>query len=326
MNRLSPLLAPKDVILSSETLFLYCAPKSPTEDVPVIPGSILCSLARLPSLKHLKGLLVRLNAEGKKIVCYQHKGIDTAAQVWWLLLVLGVEDVQVLDGGLHAYKSTGQVIQVQPLSDPEISPIDAEIDRSRYKVDSEVQTVLRSSIHNFQVLDTEGSYNGAIHCPVSVVMSEDGGVGDVETVKLVLVGLGVKYEALATTIVLGPSAPQLLLVLSLLGMTHLCLGIVDRSHKDDFLDVPITDHSNPDLKSSMRTEFYSISGNTEFFDAMEEDTPGGPKTPVIRDSLVATRRPEGVREDRRGEEVRERKKKEEEVVETQHSCGGCQVC
>lgn len=48
---------------------------------------------------------------GMRIVCYDSKGLYSAARAWWTFRVMGFEDVAVLDGGLPKWKAEGRPIE-----------------------------------------------------------------------------------------------------------------------------------------------------------------------------------------------------------------------
>jgi thiosulfate/3-mercaptopyruvate sulfurtransferase len=49
--------------------------------------------------------------DGSRIVVYDSQGIFSAARVWWMFRVMGVEDVSVLDGGLPKWKHEGRPLE-----------------------------------------------------------------------------------------------------------------------------------------------------------------------------------------------------------------------
>ena len=55
--------------------------------------------------------------DGKKIVVYDGAGLFSAARVWWMFRVMGVEDVAVLDGGMPKWRADGY-----PVSDDPVAP------------------------------------------------------------------------------------------------------------------------------------------------------------------------------------------------------------
>ncbi|MDB5452239.1 MAG: Rhodanese domain protein [Caulobacteraceae bacterium] len=52
--------------------------------------------------------------DGSRIVVYDTKGLFSAARVWWMLRVMGHQDVVVLDGGLPKWISEGRPIEDLP--------------------------------------------------------------------------------------------------------------------------------------------------------------------------------------------------------------------
>ena len=314
-----PILSPHGDL--SSLLPLYCCLITPKEEMPLLPNSRVCSLNKLTTLKKVKSMLNELDPGEKGILCYQEKGVELAAQVWWLLQVVGCPHVFVLDGGLHAYQSHGGIVTTQPPLEPQLTDAtEVEIDRSRYKTDAEVRELVSESARNVQMLDTEGRYLGAVNCPASLLMGDGWTMGDSEALKLVLAGIGAKYDPLSTTIVIGKGAPIVLLALSSLSMHNLCLGIVNRE-SEEFLEVPVLERIPRDVPPSANTEFYSFqSGNTEFFDALDDIDKKEiftNKASQGRDSLVATRSgkitPKVVHPKEKGE------------IESQHQCSGCEL-
>ena len=55
--------------------------------------------------------------DGKKIVVYDGAGLFSAARVWWMFRVMGVEDVAVLNGGMPKWRADGY-----PVSDDPVAP------------------------------------------------------------------------------------------------------------------------------------------------------------------------------------------------------------
>ncbi len=49
--------------------------------------------------------------DGSRIVVYDSRGLFSAARVWWMFRVMGVEDVTVLNGGLPKWKQEGRPME-----------------------------------------------------------------------------------------------------------------------------------------------------------------------------------------------------------------------
>ena len=54
--------------------------------------------------------------DGKKIVVYDGAGLFSAARVWWMFRVMGVEDVAVLDGGMPKWRADGYLVSDDPVA------------------------------------------------------------------------------------------------------------------------------------------------------------------------------------------------------------------
>ena len=306
MQKASPLVTFPGLPLQGN-LFLYCAAVTPSPVPKGIPGSYLCVLT---SIKALKGLMDSVKVEGRGVVCYQEKGLTVAAQVWWLLQAIGFTDVKVLSGGLLAYRSLDQplaTLEVLPVTMPQSEVV---INPALYKLEPEIRKFLQTPVSH-QLLDTDGSYLSAVHCPARLFLTESDSIADSDSLHLLLAGLNIRLNT--TTIVLGKEAAVVLLALATVStIAYLSLGVVESRPTGPFLTAP-----DPGLeRKSFRTEYYSISGNTEFFDAQEEES--------VRKSI---RLPQPVLPlSSKAEKPQEQSRssvKEKRDGDTQHSCGLC---
>ena len=306
MQSSSPLISLSELSLQS-TCFLYCCSYPPVSLPQVVPGSYQCVLT---SLRGLKGLMEGVNKGEKAVVCYQEEGVDLAAQVWWLLQAIGYTDVRVLDGGLQSYNSSQ--LPVSPLLCPDPCPLpEVCISPALYKLEPEIKKALQCRSPQ-QLIDTDGSYLGAIHCPARLFFSDTGALSDPESIQLLLTGLGIRLEM--PTIVLGKNAAVVLLALSTLEpRRYLCLGVLESRPTGPFLTAPAPS-AEP---RSFRTEFYSISGNTEYFDAQaEESVRRSIRLPQVM--WAPPKKPTAVQE-------RAREREEKKEPETQRSCSLCRL-
>lgn len=300
-------LVSSDALTLESTCFLYCCAFPPSPLPQTIPGSYLCVLS---SLRGLKGQVNGVEKGEKRIVCYQQDGVDLAAQVWWLLQAIGYTDVQVLDGGLRAYQSL-QLPLSPLLVSPDPSPLpEVSINPALYKLEPEIKKTLQSRTPH-QLIDTDGSYLGAVHCPARLFLTEAGSLSDPDSIHLLLSGLGIRVKT--ATIVVGKSAAVVLLALSSFqSVRYLCLGILESRATGPFLTAP-----EPTEPRSFRTEFYSISGNTEYFDAQAEES--------VRRSIKLPQMiwapPKKPVEAQEQSKPREEKKEQE----TQRSCSLCRL-
>ena len=63
-----------------------------------------------------------------RIVVYDSVGLWSAPRVWWMLKVMGADRVQVLDGGLPAWRAAGLPLDSGPASEPQPAVFDARFD------------------------------------------------------------------------------------------------------------------------------------------------------------------------------------------------------
>ena len=52
--------------------------------------------------------------DGNRVIVYDNNNFCAAARVWWMLRVMGHDDVKVLDGGLAAWKAEGGELEDMP--------------------------------------------------------------------------------------------------------------------------------------------------------------------------------------------------------------------
>ncbi len=66
----------------------------------------------LPPAEAFSARMRRLGiGDGKRVVCYDSKGIYSAARAWWMFKVFGHNDVAVLDGGLKKWKAEDRPLE-----------------------------------------------------------------------------------------------------------------------------------------------------------------------------------------------------------------------
>lgn len=251
-----------ETILSpTPTLLLYCCSHAtPVPGTPHIPNSFLCPVTGL-SLKWLNNAIS--SYKDRTILCYQEQGIDLAATVWWLLRVVGCEEAVVLDGGLQAWQAAGHPVAYSQLklfpTEPEMTD-EVYVDLGKYRLAEDIDRLISDSSRPIQLLDTEGHFKGAVHCPASLFLTPSSSLLDPTTSEVIMTGLGLKRNPLICTVVIGPCAPIVLLALSLLHFPNISLGL-------------------PNLKSIDETDrerFYSIASSTVFHDAKDSARPAAP--------------------------------------------------
>lgn len=81
-------------------------------------GSDLPHMA--PSPEKFSSRMRRMGVgDGASVVVYDGLGLFSAARVWWTFRLMGKEDVQVLDGGLPAWRAAGFEIESGPPLKPQ---------------------------------------------------------------------------------------------------------------------------------------------------------------------------------------------------------------
>ena len=93
--------------------------------------------------------------DGSRIVVYDNQGLFSAARVWWMFRVMGVEDVSVLNGGLPKWKREGR-----PLDSGEPPVRSTRHFTARRNLDlvrdvDDVKTVLKD--HSAEIVDARSS-------------------------------------------------------------------------------------------------------------------------------------------------------------------------
>ena len=69
----------------------------------------------LPHVDDLQRALRRLGIDdGDRVVVYDDCGSTSSARAWWVLRWAGLENVVILDGGLHAWSASGRDLVVGP--------------------------------------------------------------------------------------------------------------------------------------------------------------------------------------------------------------------
>ncbi|MBE3111672.1 MAG: 3-mercaptopyruvate sulfurtransferase, partial [Acidobacteria bacterium] len=128
--------------------------------------------------------------DGSRIVVYDNQGLFSAARVWWMFRVMGVEDVSVLNGGLPKWKREGR-----PLDSGEPPVRSTRHFTARRNLDlvrdvDDVKTVLKD--HSAEIVDARsadrfagkvpeprpglraGHIPGAHNLPFQELLNEDG--------------------------------------------------------------------------------------------------------------------------------------------------------
>jgi thiosulfate/3-mercaptopyruvate sulfurtransferase len=90
-----------------------------------------------------------------EVVVYDSFGVRSAARAWWTLRVMGLEQVQVLDGGLRVWKAAGLPVETGAPTPPPRRSRTVRLDSSRLRDRREVAAALQSG--SAQVVDARGA-------------------------------------------------------------------------------------------------------------------------------------------------------------------------
>lgn len=127
-----------------------------------IPGAVFFDIDEICDLEsplpHMLPHPVKFSArmrklglgDGSRVVVYDTKGLFSAARVWWMLRVMGHQDVVVLDGGLPKWITEGRPIEDLP-PPPRERHFTVRFDNDLIRDLTEVQRVLENGKE--QVLD-----------------------------------------------------------------------------------------------------------------------------------------------------------------------------
>ena len=90
-----------------------------------------------------------------EIVVYDSFGVRSAARAWWTLRVMGYRRVQVLDGGLRAWRAAGLPLETGPHPVPPAVEVSPEAQSERVRSQSEVASALETG--SAQVVDARSA-------------------------------------------------------------------------------------------------------------------------------------------------------------------------
>lgn len=163
------------------------------------------------------------------VVVYDSQGIFSAPRVWWTLRVMGFPSVQVLDGGLKAWRADGRPLEsgdVSPLA-TQLAPIyDADLVRGLHQVRDTTDRVIdarpaarfRGEAPEPRAGLTSGHMPGARNLPWNTVVDADGTLKGPEDLSAVFAAAGVDPTApLVASCGSGVTAAVLALALARLG-------------------------------------------------------------------------------------------------------------
>lgn len=172
-------------------------------------------------------------SERDHIVVYDSVGLWSAPRAWWMLKAMGATRVQVLDGGLPAWRAAGLAMERGPAPKSRPVAFRASLDRAAVAALNDVQTALGAG---GQVLDARsaprfrgdepeprpglraGHMPGAGNLPFAALLAADGRMKPKAELQAVFAGAGVNLDLpVITTCGSGVTAAILGLGLAALG-------------------------------------------------------------------------------------------------------------
>lgn len=153
-------------------------------------------------------------SEADHIVIYDSVGLWSAPRVWWMLKAMGAGRVQVLDGGLPAWRAAGLPLDSGPAAPPRPAVFHARPDRAALATMDDVREALAAGE---QVLDARpaarfrgeaaepraglrpGHMPGARNLPFPDLLTPDGRLKPAQDLRAAFVASGIDPERPVTT-------------------------------------------------------------------------------------------------------------------------------
>lgn len=128
-------------------------------------------------------------AQDSPVVVYDTAGLFSAARAWWMLRVMGAENVRVLDGGLPKWRAEGRALEAGPAAAPAFAVFSPRLEAASVAGLADVRAALADGT---QVVDARGAPRfrgeareprpgvraghmpGAVNLPYSSVLNPDG--------------------------------------------------------------------------------------------------------------------------------------------------------
>jgi len=215
----------------------------------------------LPSPEKFSSRMRKMGiGDGMRIIVYDTFGMFSAARVWWMFRVMGVDDVAVLNGGLPKWKSEGH-----PLEDGLPGHRSERHFTARRNVDlmrerSDIEAILKTSAA--QLIDARsperfsgtapepregmrsGHIPGSLNIHYQVLLNEDGTVKSEPQLRAIFQAAGIEFgQPLVATCGSGVTAGILALALAILG--HKRTAVYDGSWSEWGADASLPIESGP---------------------------------------------------------------------------------
>jgi thiosulfate/3-mercaptopyruvate sulfurtransferase len=172
--------------------------------------------------------------DGAHVIVYDTLGVVSAARAWWMFRTMGLDDVQVLDGGLPAWRAEGREIEDGPTARRGERHLTARfrgdlvrtLDQMRRIVEAGSAQILDArSKGRFDAVEPEprpglrgGHMPGALSLPFGALHTPDGRMKSAADLAPVFAAAGVDLtRPMITSCGSGVTAPIIALALARLG-------------------------------------------------------------------------------------------------------------
>ncbi|MGF1648868.1 MAG: 3-mercaptopyruvate sulfurtransferase [Hyphomicrobiaceae bacterium] len=247
-NWLADRLEAPDLIVVDGSLHLPTAGRNARDeyDQAHIPGALFFDIEAisdhsnplphmLPSSVQFASSMKKMGiGDGTRVVVYDTVGLYSAARVWWMLRIMGHQDVAVLDGGLKKWRAEGRPVTDEPT--PPRQPahftprfnggLVRDLDDMKLAITKGLEQVLDArSPGRFKGQEKEprpglrpGHMPGAINVPYGTLIREDGTLKSEPELRAAFHAAGVDLSRpTVTSCGSGVTAGILTLALAILG-------------------------------------------------------------------------------------------------------------
>ncbi len=187
------------------------------------------------------------------VVAYDRIGLFSAPRAWWMLRMIGFEDVRVLDGGLPAWAAAGEVVSPQPAAATAPTPAPAFAPRLREELvmDAErIAAALSGGETALHILDARspgrfageeaeprpgvrpGHIPGARNTPYRAFLRNDGAMKPPDALRATLAQAGVDLDAPTLVTSCGSGVTASLAALALARVGRADAAVYDGSWAD----------------------------------------------------------------------------------------------
>jgi thiosulfate/3-mercaptopyruvate sulfurtransferase len=148
----------------------------------------------LPSTVQFASAMKKLGVgDGARVIAYDSEGYFSSARAWWMLRIMGHDDVAILDGGLKKWKAEGRALEDGPpikRSERHFTPrfraslvrdksdVKAELGRKLQVVDARGAPRFSGSVPEPRPGLRSGHMPGAVNLPYSTLIRPDGTLKD----------------------------------------------------------------------------------------------------------------------------------------------------